>query len=393
MSIGPNLKICHLADVHLGYRRYNKVDPHGFNQRESDVGMAFKEAVDRIIAIGPDITIIAGDLFHTVRPSNAVIAFAFRELRRLVQETSAPLVIIAGNHETPRKSDTGCILRLFGEIENVHCVFQRAERLSFRDIGLSLLCLPHAELTPIDTNLLRADDKMAHNVLAIHAQVGEKWISDFGGVELSLSSLKPHEWDYIALGHVHFYNEIAKNAAYSGSLEHTSSNIWAEANKNKGFLEVSLPDGKRVFHALTTPRVIVDVPPFDVRGLDGKEIMRVLEERIEGISGGIEGKIVRLSIRNIGRETFRQLDHKLIRNWRTRALNMTLEFYPPEDSAYRGLSSSVARTGLRQEFVNFVNDWQAQEASLPEIRQLIMDYWEKTELEVSVGQVTTDEAA
>ena len=39
------LTVCHLADIHLGYRRYNRLSKNGQNQRELDVNLAFHEAI------------------------------------------------------------------------------------------------------------------------------------------------------------------------------------------------------------------------------------------------------------------------------------------------------------------------------------------------------------
>ena len=225
------IRICHLADVHLGYRRYNKLSKSGVNQREVDVNLAFQEAISRIIALHPDATIIAGDLFHSVRPSNAVVTFCFRQLRRLARETGAPVILVGGNHETPKRADTGSVLQLFSEIENVYVADATQETFTFKDKSLAVTCLPHAALLDKGMPRLRADDRFQHNVLVVHAQVNEQWVSDFGGAELELKSLSPHEWDYIALGHVHMQRAVGLNAAYAGSIEHTSTNIWAESKE------------------------------------------------------------------------------------------------------------------------------------------------------------------
>jgi DNA repair exonuclease SbcCD nuclease subunit len=115
-AIKPLITICHLADVHLGYRRYNRLTKTGLNQREVDVSLAFQEAITRIISLRPDIVVIAGDLFHSVRPSNAVVTFCFRQLRRLTRESGAQVVIVGGNHEAPKRVDTGSVLQIFSEI-------------------------------------------------------------------------------------------------------------------------------------------------------------------------------------------------------------------------------------------------------------------------------------
>lgn len=57
----PAFKICHIADVHLGYRRFSKLSRLGLNQREVDVCSSFKETLDLCAQQSPDLTIIAGD--------------------------------------------------------------------------------------------------------------------------------------------------------------------------------------------------------------------------------------------------------------------------------------------------------------------------------------------
>lgn len=326
----PAPRICHLADIHLGYRRYNRLARGGFNQREVDVSAAFREAIDRVIDLKPAATLIAGDLFHSVRPSNAVLAFAFREIRRLVRRSGAPVVILAGNHESPKRIDTGSALRLLGEIEGCHVADGRAERFSFPERDLSVLCLPHGALSRLGDTEVRADDAFRYNVLALHGQLSGGWVSEFGGEPFELGRLSPHEWNYIALGHVHVFRTVALNAAYSGAIEHTTVNLWSEAHEGKGFLEVDLGSGQPRFHRLTTPREVAVMPPIDALELEPHEIMERIRGAVAEVPGGIEGKLVRLEISNISRPVFRQLDHRELRRLRSLALNLTLDVHTVE---------------------------------------------------------------
>ena len=75
------VKLAHIADPHLGARQYHRLTSSGINQREADVAQAFRAAVDGVIAERPDVVVVAGDLFHTVRPTNAAIVFG-RLVRR-----------------------------------------------------------------------------------------------------------------------------------------------------------------------------------------------------------------------------------------------------------------------------------------------------------------------
>jgi DNA repair exonuclease SbcCD nuclease subunit len=368
-----------MADVHLGYRRYNKLSKLGVNQRELDVNLAFQEAITRIISLKPDITIIAGDLFHAVRPSNSIVTFCFRQLRRLARDTRAPVVIVAGNHETPKRVDTGSVLQLFSEIENVYVAESGYEVFTFKDKGLAVSCLPHTALLDLSTVSLRADDRFAHNILVVHGQVNERWVSDFGGAEVELKALAPHEWDYIALGHVHIHRPVALNAAYSGALEHTSNNIWSEASVGKGFLEVSLPGGKRTFHPLTSPREVVVLEVLEVEGLEPQEVMGVIRERLESIPGGMDGKIVRLEVRGLSRETYRHLDHKELRILRSRALNLNLDITFASTTPHARSVGQAGKGLLKDQLREFSTSFEVPGASHEEIGSLLESYVARVE--------------
>lgn len=368
------LRVCHLSDIHLGYRRYTKLAKSGLNQREVDVNLAFQEAITRIISLKPDVVIIAGDLFHAVRPSNSVITFCFRQLRRLARDGGAPVVIVGGNHEAPKRVDTGSVLQLFSEIEGVYVADSTLEVFTFADKGVAITCLPHSAVLNLANLSLRADDRFAHNILVVHAQVNERWISDFGGAEIELKALAPHEWDYIALGHVHIQRAVGLNAVYSGSIEHTSANIWAESREVKGFLEVSLPAGKRVFHPLTSPREVVVLEPIDAAGLEPHRLMERITERVEGVNGGVEGKIVRLSIVHVSRESYKNLDHKALRALRAKALNLTLDITFMSNTTETQALAQPGRGLLKEQLVEFSKNWEVPGVSHSEIADVLTKY-------------------
>ena len=375
----PALRVCHLADVHLGYRRYNKLAKSGVNQREVDVNLAFQEAIARIISLKPDLVIIAGDLFHSVRPSNAIVTFCFRQLRKLARESRAPVVIVGGNHEAPKRIDTGSVLQLFCEIEGVYVADWNCELYTFPEKSVAVTCLPHSAVMGLADLRLRADDRFAHNILVAHAQVNERWVSDFGGAEVELKALVPHEWDYIALGHVHVQRVVGLNAVYSGSLEHTSANIWAEAKELKGFLEVSLPTGKRVFHPLSSPREVVVIEPIDALGLEPSALMEQIINRAEAVPGGLDGKIVRLTISNLTREVYKNLDHKALRALRAQALNLTLDI---TFVALVADARSVGQPGrglLREQLIEFSKSWEVPGITQEEIAEVLGHYLAKVE--------------
>ena len=377
-SIAPRWpRICHLADIHLGYRRYTKLTKGGLNQREVDVNIAFQECISRIISLKPDLTVIAGDLFHAVRPSNTVVTFCFRQIRRLVKESGAPVVIVGGNHETPKRADTGSVLRLFAEIEGVFVSDLNPERFAFPELNLSVQCLSHAALSE-GVPQLRADDRYKYNILVLHAQVEERWMSEFGGVEVALRSLSPHEWNYIAFGHVHLYREIGLNGAYSGAIEHTASNIWGESKEPKGFLEVHVESCTKIFHPLTSPREVIVLDTINAESLTPEEVSQAIKERIEAVTGGIDGKILRLEVQNIPRETYRYLNHRELRSYRAAALNFTLDLRSSTENDLKHSKHGQLRS-LREELSEFCKEKISPEDERSEMSQLLLTYLDNVE--------------
>src|SRR6202008_4934904 len=167
----PPVKIAHLADLPLGYRAYHRSTPRGMNQREADVADAFRHAVAQVAELRPDLGLIAGDVFHSVRPSNTAIAEASRPFSVLTGRLpGVSVVMIAGNHDSPRSADTGSILCLFREIENVHVVFEECRAVRLPEIDTSVLCMPHVALAADHQTVMEPDPKAKHNVLLLHAE-------------------------------------------------------------------------------------------------------------------------------------------------------------------------------------------------------------------------------
>src|SRR4029434_1265777 len=105
---------------------------------------AFRLAIDGVIAAKPDAVLMAGDLFHSVRPTNAAIIFAFPQFQPLREALpQAPIVVIAGNHDTPRSTETGSILRLYEEV-GVDVATDEARRLVYPALALLILVAPHS---------------------------------------------------------------------------------------------------------------------------------------------------------------------------------------------------------------------------------------------------------
>lgn len=352
------MRLVHLSDLHLGYRQYQRLTPGGVNQREADVAATFRTAIDRVIALDPDVIVFAGDIFHTVRPTNQAILHAFMQFGRLMHaRPNAIVILIAGNHDTPRSAETGGILQLFAQI-GLHVVDREARRLSFPDRELSVLAVPDVpgQVRPS----LTPDPEARYNVLLLHGEVqgvlpATAATGDRAAVAISPEELGAARWDYVALGHYHVYREVAPNAYYSGSIEYTSANPWGELYEEriagidgKGFVERDLATGTHTFHSLPPARPLIDLPPVSARGLSAPEVDDRIRATIDAYPGGIEEKIVRLLVRDVPRHIARELDHKAIREYKRRALNFHLDVRRPEALRLHGTGAPGRRPALKE---------------------------------------------
>lgn len=349
------MRIAHLADLHLGYRAYNRITSQGINLREADVFNAFKQALAKIAEIQPDLIVIAGDLFHTVRPSNLCIQHTFRAFLdlRSKQRCDAPIVIIGGNHDSPRSVDTGCILDLLANVPGVHVVHHEYRGIKIPEIDTTIFCLCHRALPELSQTKLEADPSSKYNILALHGTVDgiSHTFSDI--VMINPPDILNDGWDYVACGHYHLHTKLADNAYYSGSTEYTSSNIWEEVEKPKGFIEYDLDAKSAVFHKLET-RKVLPLRAIDARDLTSNEINELVEARIAGIEGGHEEKIIRLVFENLPRQVQGDLDYAFIRKIKSEALHFETQFRAPKRESVTGSCDSVQNRPLEAEWCEFV---------------------------------------
>lgn len=365
------MKIAHLADLHLGYRAYHRVNARGGNMRETDVSDAFRQAVNRITELRPDLVLVAGDVFHTVRPSNTAIADAFRQFSLLANRLpDVPIVMIAGNHDSPRSADTGNILNLFREIDGVRVVCDECRSIRLPEIDTSILCLPHVSLATGEAVVVEPDGGSRHNVLMLHATLeGEnaasklRYVSEYGGAVLAEDRIDYAQWDYVALGHHHTAEELKPNAWYAGGVERTSSNIWMEP-EDKGFLLYSTRSGRAEFEAVTT-RPMVDLPRIEARGLGSAELDETILASVERIPDGLRGKIVRMVIHDVPRAVVRELNHKRIREWKAEAVHFHLDARPPDARRRTGTNAPVRRQTLQEQVASYLRkDWKLRDPKL-----------------------------
>ena len=335
--------------------------PRGINQREADVAQSFTRALDKVIELAPDVVLIGGDVFHQVRPTNTAILHAYLQFARLrAALPHTEIVMVAGNHDTPRSTDTGSILRLFAAL-GLHVVDAEPRALDFPALDLTVLAVAdnqHQRPKLVPTGSRR------WNVLLLHGEV-EGMLGPFAATrepasqEIAQEDLYASAWDYIGLGHYHVYRRIAPNQFYSGSLDYTSTNTWGEKMEEelagvpgKGIIEHDLSTGRHTFHHLAPARVFIDLPAVSARGLTTEEVNERVLAAIDACPGGIDDKVVRLVVRDLPRHITRQLDHRQLREFRRRALHFHLDTRRPE--MIRSVGHGAP--GRRPSLADFVRD-------------------------------------
>lgn len=346
--------------------------PRGINQREYDVSRAFVRAIDRVIELAPDMVLVAGDVFHQVRPTNSAIIHAYMNFARLrAALPTTDVVIVAGNHDTPRSTETGSILGLFRTL-GIHVVDGEARTLDFPDRDVSILAVPHVPTRP----KLVPSGERRWNVLLMHAPVPDVYPTRAIPPELlvngiPLADLHDDVWDYVALGEYHVYQNYGRRVFYSGSLEYTSHDSWGDLAeererkiRGKGFIEHDLATGEHVFHHVPGDRVLLDLLPISARGLTTEEVNAAIAGAVNRIKGGIDEKIVRLVVRDIPRHVARQLDHKQIREFRKRALHFQLDTRKPDSIARQ---SSAGAPGRRATLEDLVRDKLRERVIPPDV--------------------------
>src|SRR5215216_1196378 len=256
-------RFLHIADIHLGIKRYNLPD------RTADFFRAWREVIERY-AIGRrvDFVVIAGDLFdrRNVEPQAANHAMAM--LRRLKEER-IPVIVIEGNHDQHESTSRFSWLRSFSQwryIKLLEPVWGEggAVRLdpwdeenavgSYVDIGDARVFGSNWYGTTVSNTLPLLADAVrenrrpdATNIMLLHSDIEGQLNRPIQNA-LSISKLVTLRGavDYLALGHTHKRFDIEQWAFNPGSLEACSVD---EADTQRGayLIETDGPNIKAEF--------------------------------------------------------------------------------------------------------------------------------------------------
>jgi DNA repair protein SbcD/Mre11 len=291
------MKFLHVADIHLGCRRYN------LEERTKDFFRAWYDVIiNHAIPNKIDFLLIAGDFFdrRNIDPQAMNHAIAGLEL---LKEAGIPVVAIEGNHDQRDAiSDHSWMRSLSGwgyiklleptRDEEGHLAlvpWDESERTgSYIDIGAARIIGSHwygASATaaiPILAEALRsARSEGRFNILMLHTDVEGQTNRPIPAVPVAKLKELKQLINYVALGHTHKRFDLDGWAFNPGSLEPTSIDEYKE---DRGAFLVEVDDE----HNVTAQHIseYVQRPfqrlSFDVSGAEDAEavhagVMQMIE--------------------------------------------------------------------------------------------------------------------
>lgn len=322
--------VAHLADLHLGHRAYGRTEA-GRNLRERDVARAFRTAVNELVRLRPDLILVAGDLFdHAEPPASALVVLArsLETLRSSLPET--PVLMAAGARDTPRSwGDPGALAAL-DTFTNVEAATGTVRSVHVRDGDAHVLLLPHRAVLHEPRPEVRSDPDARWNILLGYGRLAGDGEGDAPAEERRDRDAPPglrvsgDEWDYVALGYEHGFRVAAPGVVYAGSLERVGPEPWAEAHRAKGFVLADLASGEVEHHEISG-RPVVALAPIRWDPDRPERMNERIREVSREVPGGIEEKIVRLRLEEMGPEELRRLDPDLLASLRSRAFHLAVE--------------------------------------------------------------------
>jgi DNA repair protein SbcD/Mre11 len=229
--------VSHISDLHLGYSQFN------LEEREEDVYQTFNEAIDISINKGARLVILAGDIFHTPRPSGKAVITLANALKKL-KEKQIPAAFVLGEHDISRMRDVPFAyifsnlglarrLKLDEPLIVGDCAVFGADKERRSNIDSLVERLKQA-------GQAASRQQQGKKILVLHQGITD--VNKFAG-ELNSTDL-PANFDYYAMGHLHDHIEkryqiLGGPLVYPGSIDLTPSEGIKEVEKGFALVDMS----------------------------------------------------------------------------------------------------------------------------------------------------------
>ena len=248
-----------------------------------------------------------------------------------------------------------------GWSDRVHIV-TTPKRIRFG--GVSVACFPYVAMGDGKAYKLTPDPEADVNVLLVHAAVkgdaqGDKLPYFYGAEDQALDVGKEAErWDVIAAGDYHEFTRLhpTKLAFYSGSLERTSNNIWAEKE----------PKGVVFYDTNTGEMELAPVPNRDMQdwdlgdfdlppGANAEEVNGCLQTLV--LMDNLKDSIVRFKVDAFPKAEREHIDWALVRQLKSYCCHFYLDVrYKKAEAIDLGDKRENESRSLAEELVVFMKD-------------------------------------
>jgi exonuclease SbcD len=323
------IRMLHFADVHVGMENYGRTDPEtGLSSRVVDFLQRMDEMIEYAKAHEVDLFIFAGDAFKNRTPNPTYqreFAWRVRDMAEV-----APVMLLVGNHDLPttlaRASsieiyDTLAVPNVFvgdnyelfqietksGPIQVATAPYPIRSRLleNVKTQGMTITQVDEAlqhELQVLMRSLAqKASQSDAPRVLTGHFTVSGAMLGSERGVMIGRdvavlpSVLADPTWDYVALGHIHKFQNLTLGRSgvppviYSGSMERID---FGEEGDPKGFCWVELERGHTKWEF-----VAVHARPFVTLRVDVRNAENPMQKILEAVGKySLQDAVVRMII-------------------------------------------------------------------------------------------------
>jgi DNA repair protein SbcD/Mre11 len=317
------MRIAALGDAHLGRAYLPITDPEtGLNVRELDFEHSFSAAVDLALAQEPDLVVWLGDVFDHPRPTYRSFRVAQRALLT-IREHGVPLVVISGNHDTPRLPGTGSPYTALADTFPEVMFATRLQYAAYDLPGLRVHCVPQMLTVASTLDALDEADRNRSadrsNLLLTHPRITqvEPRYADINEIEVDASALRA---DLVLLGHYHFHTKVGDGTWYAGSTD--TFTFADDPDKPKGIVVLDTDTGECRHVPLTGQRPLVTLETVHALGLSPAEVSDLVLERAASVPAG---SVARLFVDGVDPEAYRLLDAQAVRDAAGAALHLKVE--------------------------------------------------------------------
>jgi len=278
------IRFIHTADIHFGMENYGRIDAKtGIHSRLLDFERALNHIIDNAIEKKVDFFLFAGDAYKTAHPSPTQQKLLVRCLMRLYK-AHIPVIIVVGNHDNPLSFGKAHSLDIFQDlpVDGFHVIAKPTViSLTTQSGPINILGIPwptrntvslsqdhiNASASRITEYISAALARLiAHHASQLDPAIpavlcGHLTVSSgiFSGSEkraiygtdpiLLPSQLAISPFDYVALGHLHRYQNLNPDGypalVYAGSIERVD---FGERKEDKGFCLVTIAEKGKTYH-------------------------------------------------------------------------------------------------------------------------------------------------